>query len=147
MHIARDPYRVVPSTLKLWRSLHKFQAFQYAGAREEELEAYVFDCATRMYGGYFRQRSALDQGSLIELQFERLIAEPEAVLRQLYAQLGLEGFASAWPAMSALVAARRDYRDRTPPIDRRLRETISSRWADYFNAFGYAAIPRERVEV
>src|SRR6185369_995061 len=42
VHIVRDPYALYGSTIKLWKTLYKFQALQEP--RHEGLEEYVFSC-------------------------------------------------------------------------------------------------------
>ena len=54
VHIVRDPYALYGSTIKLWKTLYKFQGLQepnHAG-----LEEYVFRCFERMYAALERDR-------------------------------------------------------------------------------------------
>ena len=57
LHVVRDPFVVVPSTLRLWRSLHEVQGLQVD--RGEALERYVFAAFAEMYDAFERDRPAL----------------------------------------------------------------------------------------
>src|SRR6185295_13977633 len=64
LHVVRDPLTVFPSTVRLWRSLHRVQALQVDAARS--LEAYVWATFEEMYAAFERDRSSVPAGRLYE---------------------------------------------------------------------------------
>lgn len=136
IHIVRNPYDVVPSTLRLWRSLDDVQGLQIA--RHDNLEEYIHRAYERMYGGFFQFRSQLSSDRIIELQYESLVHNTCEVVERVYSQLGLGDFESVRERLRATVEAKKDYKRNEHTLNADLTERINQRWATYFDRYGYA---------
>jgi omega-hydroxy-beta-dihydromenaquinone-9 sulfotransferase len=138
LHVVRDPFVVFPSTVRLWRSLDEVQGLQVD--RGERLEHYVFACFDEMYKAFERDRARLPAGSLHEVRYEDLVADPVGQLASAYEQLGLEEFAAVRPAFEAHARSRqmRQYRTNTYELEPRLVAEISRRWQPFIDRYGYA---------
>ena len=136
IHIARHPYSLFPSTMKLWRSLHEVQSLQ--APREEHLEKYVFDSFERMYRAYDRDRQLLGDNQLMELRYEDLVADPIPMLRTIYEKLALGDFDTALPHMQQYLQKVAGYQTNQHQLSDDLQAKIKERWGDYMERYDYA---------
>mgnify|MGYP002621691082 CR=1 FL=1 len=135
VHIVRDPHAVFSSTVKLWKTLYKFQALQEP--RHENLDEYVFSNFTEMYQRLERDRGLVDERRFFEVRYEDLVREPIEQMRALYDHLELQEFDQVLPKLEAYFADRRDYKTGSYQIDEALREEINRRWGPYMRKYGY----------
>lgn len=137
VHIARNPYSLFSSTLRLWDALDEAQGFyppkDHNGSRAE----YVFACLERMYHGLEQQRSQLSAAQLCDLKYEDLVKNPEGELARVYEELGLDSFATLQPKITQYFAGQKDYRTNVHQLDPELKARIRQRWATYFDRYGY----------
>lgn len=135
IHITRDPYALFPSTRRLWQSLDAVQGCQWN--RDEKLDEYVFESFERMYQGLDTQRETLDAQHIIDIRYEDLVADPVAVLQQVYEQLDLGDYATVREKFQTYVESLKDYQTNQHELEPELRAKIRSRWAQYFERYGY----------
>jgi hypothetical protein len=137
VHIARDPYAMYASTIKLWQALNTEEGLQ--SVRDDAwLADSVVDSLRRMYDAYFEDREQLGPSQLVELRYEDLVADPRSEIRTIYERLELGDFARIEPALNEHLSEVRDYRtNRHRAIDPEVRERLQSAWARYFAEFGY----------
>ncbi|REK15950.1 MAG: sulfotransferase [Planctomycetota bacterium] len=139
VHIVRDPYSLFASTVKLWKTLYKFEALQEPN--HEGLEEYVFSCFEKMYEKLERDRQLVDPARFFEVRYEDLVADPIAQMRSLYEHLELGEFATAQPKLEEYFKDRKDYRRGSYELDDRLRADIDRRWGKYLRRYGYCQPP------
>ena len=135
VHIVRNPYSMFPSTIKLWKSLYKFQAFQLATC--EHLEEYVLECFERMYARFEIDRDLLGPDRLFEIRYEDLVSSPVESLRALYEQLELGDFEPLAVKVAEYFRANRDYQTNRLELEPRLKAEIDRRWGPYLHRHGY----------
>ena len=137
VHIVRNPCELFVSTVNLWKSLNKVQGMQSPGD-QQWIEEYVLDSLERMYKAFEQDRQQIGEGQLFELRFEELIEDPLGMLRDLYTQLSLGDFSRVQSAAESHLAEVKNYRRNHYQIDEEKRDTITTRWAAYFEQYGYA---------
>lgn len=137
IHISRHPYRLVPSTMHLWRSLDQAQAFQVPRYDDVWLKNFVFECQDLMYQGYVDQARLIPPERLVEVAFEDLVQTPEAVFERVYQQLQLEGLEEVLPRVRESFAARSEHKQNQLPLEPHLRIEIDQHWSGYMERFGY----------
>jgi hypothetical protein len=135
IHIVRDPYPLYGSTVKLWKTLYKFQALQEPN--HQGLEEYVFSCFERMYEAFERDRPLIDPSRYFEVRYEDFVASPIEHMRSLYDHLGLGEFGTALPKLQAYFEDQQGYRADTYQIPDSLRDQIDRRWGPYMRKYGY----------
>ena len=135
VHIVRDPYALFASTVKLWKTLYKFEALQVP--THEGLDEYVFSCFEKMYEKFERDRALVPPAQLFEVRYEDLVREPIERMRQLYEHFGLGEFETARAKLQAYFADKQDYRTGTYKISDELRDEIDRRWGKYLRKYGY----------
>lgn len=135
VHIARHPYELFASTMRLWKTLDEIQGFQFPNnvGREE----YVFDCFERMYRGYERQRRLIPAGRLYEIRYEELTADPLEEMRKVYEKLDLGEFENVQPRLEEYLKDHQDYQRNQHVLAAEIREQIDRRWGDYMERFCY----------
>jgi omega-hydroxy-beta-dihydromenaquinone-9 sulfotransferase len=138
IHIARDPFEVYPSTVRMLRALMSVQGLQNPPMIDGWLEEYVLAAFERMFAAYERDRRLVPEGRLVEVRFEDLVADPKGVVADLYGRLGIGDFAAAEPAIDAYLAERAGHRRNAHRLDAATRGAIVERWRPYFERFGYA---------
>jgi hypothetical protein len=137
LHVVRDPFVVIPSTLRLWKSLYDVQALQVD--RGESLEEYVFTAFAEMHAAFERDRAALPAGRLHEVRYDDLVADPVRTLAECYERLDLGEFDRVRPALERQAESMRRYRTNTYRHDPRLVAEIASRCKPFLDRYGYAA--------
>ncbi len=120
VHIVRDPYPLFGSTVKLWKTLYKFEALQEP--RHRGLEEYVFSSFERMYQAFERDRRLIDPARFFEVRFEDLVSDPIGRMRALYEHLDLGEFETAQPKLEEYFQDRSDYRTGSYQISEELRQ-------------------------
>ncbi|QDT69779.1 Sulfotransferase domain protein [Planctomycetes bacterium MalM25] len=137
VHISRDPLKLFPSTVRLWKSLADVQSLQ--GYRDEYpwIEEEVFSNLTRMYEAYDRDRPLIPEGRLVEVSYEDLVADPKATLRSVYEDLGLGDFANAEPGVDAYLAEEKGYKTNRFELPEEVKTKIAERWGGYAERWGY----------
>ena len=136
VHISRHPYKVVPSTLRLWAISDKIHGFHQPKYDDRQLMDHVADAKTAIYNAYCRDRSLLSENQLVEISFESLIADPCASIERIYHQLELPGVADVVDSTKEYFEQRKDHKQNKHSSGH-LREQIDNQWADYMQLFGY----------
>ncbi len=136
LHVVRDPFVVFPSTMRLWKSLHEVQGMQVEDPAATE--RYVFAAFEQMYAAFERDRAALPPGSLHELRYEDLVADPVGRLGAAYARLDLGDFERVRPALETQARSMKRYRTNDYRHDPRIVAEIARRWRPFIDRYGYA---------
>jgi omega-hydroxy-beta-dihydromenaquinone-9 sulfotransferase len=135
IHIVRHPDALFPSTMRLWQSLDEVQGLQLP--RGAGLEEYVFNCLTRMYGGFEEQRQRLNPASIIDVRYEELVADPVRMIEEIYRRLELGDYGPVRAKIAAFVGEQQGYQTNKHPMEPGLQARIRKRWGAYFERYGY----------
>lgn len=135
VHIVRNPYDVVPSTIRLWKSLDDVQGLQIP--QHEHLTDYVHRAYARMYGGFRNQRSLIDNNRIIDIKYEDLVEDGCGILQTVYERLGLGDFESVRPQLQAALDGKRNYKRNQHSLDDSLVASINENWRQYFEDYDY----------
>lgn len=137
IHISRDPYAIYPSTLKLWKILNSRLGLQNPANDDGWLPGHVLSTLPAMYAAYERDLPLIPEGRLVEIRYEDLTADPQAVLASLYDSLGLGDFTQVCPLVETYLASLGRYEHRKSPLPEADRAAIERHWGFYFDRFGY----------
>ncbi|HZN34634.1 MAG TPA: sulfotransferase [Pirellulaceae bacterium] len=136
INIARNPYEVFSSTVRLWRSM--YQAYGYQRPRLTGLEEFVLATFERMHERLERTRPLAPAGGIVDVRFEDLLAAPVETMRGVYAALELGDFAVVEPKVAEYFAARASFAANRHELEPRWQEEVSRRWLPYFERYGYS---------
>ncbi len=137
IHLARHPYQVVPSTIKLWRALDWTQGFEIPRYTDAQLQKYIFDEQAHMYEAYESQVKQIPAEDLIEIRFEDLIANPVAITQMVYDKFALENFDQLRPAIENYFSEAHAVKPTLGTQDVEVQQQIAQHWQSYFKRFGY----------
>ena len=111
IHVARNPYVVHASTVRLFQKFHeRFALQQWTPADVESAVSQRYELLMRQY---FRDRDSIPASRLIEVRHEELVDDPINTVKRVYEKFHLGSFASVRSALEEYVAAHADYRQNT----------------------------------
>ncbi len=137
IHIVRDPLKLFPSTVRLWKSLSLIQGFQIPRDDAGWIEGHVLDQFVRMYECFEQDRELVPPGRLIDVRYEELVADPVGQMCSIYQQLSLGNFADVESAVLQTTMKTRDYRPNKYTLPPEVADRVRGRWAPYFQRYGY----------
>jgi omega-hydroxy-beta-dihydromenaquinone-9 sulfotransferase len=140
INMVRDPYKVFMSTVRLWKSLYAWQAYQHPCCDDKEMEERVFTGLIHIHERLEATRGLVAPARFCDLRFEDLLRDPVGRVRGIYEQFGLSGFESVAPAMRTYFEERADYQPNRHELPAALRAEIGRRWRPYFERYGYAEL-------
>jgi len=139
VHIVRHPYAVFPSTVHLWRTLHRAQGLQRP--REDGLDEAVLSTFEYVHACLERDRSLVAPRHFHELRYEDLLGDPVGELQRLYRQLQLDEPPALRTSVEAYFSARADYRTNRFQLSADERATLTRRWGHVMSRYGYDSAP------
>lgn len=139
IHISRNPHKLVPSTIRMWRTLDETQGFQLARYDDVALRQFVHRCQAQLYQAFLPDRGNVGADNLVEIQFEQLIADPQATLRGVLTRLNWSNPDSLLEKVGRYFAERKELKPSTSTPDAAIRSEIDQHWQTYREAFGYSA--------
>jgi hypothetical protein len=140
VHVTRDPYSIYPSTLRLWAALDEAQGLTVVRDTDAEAakrEEFVFAGLERMYRGFEDQRTRINPANICDIRYEDLVRDQVGQVRRIYDTLGLGDFNAVETKIADRAAKEKDYRTNVHKLEERLRTQIRTRWAAYFERYGY----------
>jgi hypothetical protein len=138
IHISRHPYQVFRSTQKLYRTA--VARIRVQTASDVHLDDAIIRRYRQMYEAYLAERDLIPPGHLHELHFEELEQDMLGQVREIYAQLSLDGFAAVEPKLRRYIEAMSGYQKNPhQPLPDELKQRLARAWQPMFDAFGYEA--------
>jgi hypothetical protein len=139
IYIARNPYDVFSSTLRLWKSMNSVQGLQNPAYEDAWLREHVLDTFAVMDDCFAQDWPTIPEQNRVAIKFEDLVADPKAVLRQVYAQVDLGAFSAIEPGIDQYLQATSDHFRNTRQLDENDTADIRERWAGFIERFEYGA--------
>ncbi len=137
IHLTRDPRKLFPSTMRLWRALDDVQSL-HESYNEDQLIQYVRDCMDTMYKGYHAGRDLVPDNQIMDIRYEDLVSDPKKTIEQIYGQLELGDFANVSAALDEKLVGHKEYRPNRHRADQDWEREVMSYCADYAKRYGYA---------
>jgi hypothetical protein len=137
IHIVRDPLKLFPSTVRLWRTLSLVQGFQIPRDDAQWVEGHVLDQFVRMYEAFERDRELVPPGHLIDVRYEDLVTDQVGQIRSIYEQLDLGDFSRVEQRLLERTQKTRDYRPNKYVLPPEVADRVRGRWGPYFQRYGY----------
>jgi omega-hydroxy-beta-dihydromenaquinone-9 sulfotransferase len=135
VHIVRNPYKVYPSTVNLWKSLYDTQSLQRPNYRG--VEDRVYDTFLHLYDRLEAGKRLIPPSRFHELKYEDLIRDPRRELRKLYQHLDLGDFETLEPHLEKYLAETKNYATNKFELDPETRAEITQRWGRVIQHYGY----------
>ena len=136
MYIVRDPNRVIPSTMHLWRVMRESQGLQrptFTGLEDEVFETFhALDVAVES------ARQELPENRFAVVRYEDMRADAMGVLTQLYQQLELDDIYPARAALTEHLNQVRQHQVNDYDVDDTLQARIDRECREFKTRYGYA---------
>ncbi len=142
VHIVRNPYLTIPSTIHLWETMYVMHGLQLP--KFDGLKEFVLENFTHMYHRLETTRHLINPARWYELRYEDLVADPVDQMRNLYDHLRLGEFGTARPGIERYVKGMRDYQTNRYELDTDLEAEIARVCSEQIRRYGYAS-PRRRA--
>jgi hypothetical protein len=139
VHIVRNPYEVIPSTVRAREKLYR--AFGLQRPRIAEIEERVLTSYARMFAAFERARPLLEPSHFHEMRYEALVADPIGQLSEMYRALELDELEPVLPALRASLARTAEYRPHRHTPSAELVERIGRVAAPIIERHGYRHEP------
>lgn len=135
VHIYRDPYKVHPSTVKMYNRLLPPQYLQYPDI--DNPDEIVLEIYEQIHKKYFKDKDLIPKENLIEIRYEDLLAEPFNKTKEIYDKLSLPDFAIVESKIQEYVDKQKTFQTNTHNLDDETTDLISERLDFAFKEFGY----------
>lgn len=136
IHIYRNPYRVVKSTINMIDSVMDMLSFQKIPPHEV-IEDEIINLYRDLYMSYMEEEKQIPREHIIEIRYEDFIKEPLHYLKQIYTKLGIRGYRRAETAFRARMEQSKDYQPNQFQIDEGLKAKINAKLKFAFDYYGY----------
>jgi len=137
IHIYRDPYKVVNSTIHMFNTL--FRQYSIQGFPGADMKEYVEDKVVTMYKGiyghYFRDMVDIPPENLIEVPYGDFVKDPVTWLEKCYTHLNIAGFEKAKPIFEEYVQGQKNYKVNKLEMDQELRDRINRELKFFFDHY------------
>lgn len=145
VHIHRHPFSVYRSTKHLQSNSRQYFSMQQ---REYDDHERILAMYGKMYDAYFAQKKLIPAGSLSEIAYDDLEADPMGVMGRVYEDLDLPDFGIARPAVERYIASLGTYeKGKHAMLSESVRREIVARWRRTFDEWNYSttAVGRKPV--
>lgn len=136
VHIYRNPYKVIVSTIGLFKTM--FPMFSLQGLPSDDIvENFILDLYKRVYDQYFEDKKLIPEDRLVEIAYEDFVKEPVKTLEEIYEKLHIDGFEEAKPKFEKYIESLGDYQTNKFTLSDDLKNRINDRLGYYIKYFGY----------
>jgi hypothetical protein len=91
----------------------------------------------RLTEDYEEDRHLIPKDHLVELRYEDFVEDPIATMGNIYAKLGIEGFAEAEGPMREFLGERSEHQVSRYELPEPLKRKVITRLKPYIDRFGY----------
>ena len=134
VHIARNPYEVYFSTLRMYQKLVPLFQLQEG---YPDLEEFVFLIFEGMYKIFFEEVKLIPKGNYINIKYENFVTQPLETMTEIYQELSLSGFDKTKPFIEKYLEDLKDYKPSSYTFPEKDIKRIYSRWHTIIEIMGY----------
>lgn len=134
IHIYRDPYKVLMSTINMFESGIQAMTFEKVPPHEliEEMAVQFYK---RIYTQYLKDLERIPKDQLIEIAYSDLVKAPMDTMEQIYQTLHLPGFEEARPLIQQHIDSQKSYKTNQFQLSEDLRKKINSELGFFFDHY------------
>lgn len=135
IHICRNPYDILDSTHRLFRTATDLVGLQ--SIDDSEIRDNVLSFYSQMMRRFVDERAKIHPDNFAEVRFEELERQPLAEMEKLYRALDLPGWETACPRMERHIAGLTGYKKNRYRLKPEDATAIEEHWAFAFDTWGY----------
>lgn len=139
IHIYRNPYKVFPSTVGMFKTLFPIFSFEELDeSTDRQAEDVILEIYEKLYEEYIEAKEHIPPENLIEIRYEDFVQQPKMYVQQIYSQLNIEGFEENKAAMFDYIDSQKTYKTNKHRLDQRNIRRINRRMKFFFKQYGYS---------
>ena len=136
VHIYRNPYKVIVSTIGLFKTM--FPMFSLQGFPDDEyVENFILDLYARLYTQYIEDKKKIPDDRLVEIAYEDFVKDPINILEMVFQKLDIDGFDEAKPKFEEYIDSLGDYKTNNFVLSDDLKKRINDKLGYFVEYFGY----------
>jgi len=136
IHIYRSPYKILPSTKRLFAKTLPVTQLQEISSHE--MEANILYFYRQILRKFFIDKDLIPAKNLVEVRFERLEAQPLRQMQRIYQRLSIPDFESVEAALKTYLQEKSDYQKNQYPNTRATIEKVKRYWSFTLRKWGYS---------
>jgi len=135
IHIYRDPYKVLPSTVKMYENLLPQMFLQVPDI--DKSDDVIIDVYEKMHKKYFKEKCLIPEGNLFEVRYEDMLENPYETMKNIYEKLSLSNFSENKHLIKEYIDSQKNYKTNIHNLSDETIDEISKRWDFAFKEWGY----------
>lgn len=138
IHIYRNPYKVVNSTIGMYNTLFPIFSFEDLDKIDKgESESVVLDIYEKLYKQYLVDKENIPQENLMEIRYEDFVKDPKGYIKQIYRDLQLDDYEEVEKDLHDYIDSQKEYK--TNPFSKKNLNVkrINKQMRFLFNHYGY----------
>jgi len=123
IHIHRNPYEVIRSTLNLYEKAVRYSHLQVV-EKQQQIDN-VFRRYKLMYDAYFKDREAISVDRFIDISFEELETDMVGQIEKIYQRINIDGFGEVEPKLVEYIESISSYqKNKYDPLPKELKTKV-----------------------
>lgn len=138
IHIYRNPYKVVNSTIGMYNTLFPIFSFEDLDKIDKgESESVVLDIYEKLYKQYLVDKENIPPENLIEIKYEDFIKDPKGYMKHIYEGFELDDYDEVEKDLHDYIDSQKEYK--TNPFNKKNINVkrINKHMRFLFNHYGY----------
>ena len=136
IHIHRNPFEVYKSTVHLYNNLLPLHGF--GRVDDKFVSNFIISSYQKIYKKYIEDIKELSSSQLIEIPYDRFVANPIDEISTIYEQLNIQNWSNSESQIKAEIQNRKNYQTNSHrPLEEKLETEIKSKWQFMFDKYNY----------
>ena len=135
IHLYRNPYEVLASTIKLYDKL--LPIFSLQKWNEKQVKEQIIKNFIDMFEVYQKCKANFSSNELIEIKYENLVQNPLLNIKKIYSTLELENYQRNKINFANYIEKDRDYKIDNYELNSEIINLVNTFWNEYREVFGY----------
>lgn len=136
IHIYRNPYQVVRSTINMFTKMMQLSSLQREPS-PQFIEDMIVATSARIFRKIISDLPQIPPQQVLQIRYEDFEQDPLLWCRRIYEHLGLSGWEQAAPRMRAYMDSQKGYQKNNFGEDPRLIAKVNQACGFYFEHYGY----------
>jgi hypothetical protein len=143
IYMYRNPYDLYMSMMKFMRKVIPLYCVQTPPPLSE-VEDHMMTLFAHMTKKYLQDKSLIPEENLVEVRYERFIAQPLRTVHSLYKKFNLDGYEGIEPTLKAYLATQKAIHKDSYTFSDSVKKKIENHWGFALAQYKYAC-PQEEI--
>jgi hypothetical protein len=139
IHIYRNPYKVFPSTINMYKTLFPIFSFEDIDeATNSQAEDVVLDIYEKLYVEFLESKENIPKENFIEIKYEDFVSDAKGYTEKIYKALDIPGYDETKQKIHDYIDAQKSYKTNKLDVSEKTINRINKRMKFFFDKYGYA---------